>query len=82
MGCSVGGIESRNLLTVTEEKSTEGGRSLIRKGCLDVGQVLVLPSFRGEGSRSESGKARQGKGGRMQGGEDKGAGQKKVEASR
>ena len=30
MGCSVGGIEFRNLLTVTEEKSTEGGRSLIR----------------------------------------------------
>ena len=24
MGCSVGGIEFRNLLTVTEEKSTEG----------------------------------------------------------
>ena len=30
MGCSVGSIEFRNLLTVTEEKSTEGGRSLIR----------------------------------------------------
>lgn len=33
MECSVGrfgGIEFRNLLTVTEEESTEGGRSLIR----------------------------------------------------
>lgn len=57
MRCSVGSIEFRNLLTVTEEKSTEGGRSLIRMA--RAAQLsLGVGRFRG-GEESESGKTRE-----------------------